>query len=116
MAPPKSSSTSSPPRPFRVALLLCAIGALLILLGLFGKAVAVAGLVAAIAGTVLAAPYADRPGTAVRGWWSLLAAGAVLATLGVGIGLAVESLGGLLRVLGGVLLAIGVAFAYPSSS
>jgi len=38
----------------------------------------------------------------------------VLATLGVGIGLAVESLGGLLRVLGGVLLAIAVAFAYPS--
>jgi hypothetical protein len=113
MAPPKSSSTSSPPRPFQVALGLSAAGALLVLLGLFGTAVAVAGVVAAIAGTVLAAPYADRP-AAINGWWSLLAAGAVLATLGVGIGLAVESLGGLLRVLGGVLLAIAVAFAYPS--
>src|SRR4051794_41251032 len=114
MAPPKSSSTSSPPRPFQVALVLSAAGALLILLGLFGKAVAVAGLVAAIAGTVLAAPYADRPGPAIRGWWSLLAAGGGLATLGGGVGLAVESLGGVLRVLGGGPPAIGGALPFPA--
>jgi hypothetical protein len=112
MAPPRSSSTSSSPRGLRAALLLAAAGALLILLGTFGTAVAVAGLCAAIAGTILAAPYADRPGI-VDGWWVMLGAGALLAAAGVGAGLAVETVGGLLRVLGGGLLAVGVALAYP---
>ncbi|HEX6602496.1 MAG TPA: hypothetical protein VF030_07610 [Solirubrobacterales bacterium] len=109
MAPPRSSSTSSG---LKAALLLTAAGALLVLLGPFGTGVAVAGVCAAIAGTILAAPFADRPGV-VAGWWAMLAAGALLAAVGVGIGFAVESVGGLVRILGGGLLAVGVALAYP---
>ena len=115
MAPPRSSSTSrgsSAPRGLTAALLLTAVGALLVLLGIFGTGVAVAGVCAAIAGTILAAPFADRPGI-VAGWWAMLGAGALLAAVGVGLGFAVESLGGLIRVLGGGLLAVGVALAYP---
>src|SRR6476619_914130 len=103
MAPPRSNSTSSAPRGLAAALLL---------LGIFGTGVAVAGVCAAIAGTILAAPFADRPGI-VAGWWAMLAAGALLAAIGVALGFAVESLGGLVRVLGGGLLAVGVALAYP---
>ena len=43
-----------------------------------------------------------------------MAAGAVLALLGLPLGLAVESLGGLLTAFGGVLVVVGVAFALPS--
>jgi hypothetical protein len=109
MAPPRSSSTS---RGLAAALLVTAAGAVLVLLGIFGRGVAVAGVCAAIAGTILCAPFADRPGI-VAGWWPMLALGALLAAAGVALGFAVESVGGLVRVLGGGLLAVGVALAYP---
>lgn len=93
-------------------LALAGAGAALVLLGLFGAPVRIAGLAAMIAGTILSAPFAQRPG-AIAGWWTLLAVGSALALAGSVLGLAVESLGGLVAVLGGASVAIGVVLGYP---
>jgi len=119
MAQPRSSSTSSgsrPPRPLIAALLLAGVGTALVLIGLLGTVGDVAGLAAIVAGTVLAAPYAELPGASVSGWWTLLAAGALIALAGAAVGLAVESVGGLLTVLGGTLVAIAIGLGYPARS
>jgi hypothetical protein len=42
-----------------------------------------------------------------------MAAGAVLALIGVPLALAVETLGGLLTAFGGILVLVAVAFALP---
>ena len=46
----------------KVALALGGAGAVVILLPLLGDGAAIGGLVAVVAATVLAAPYAERPG------------------------------------------------------
>ena len=84
------------------------------LIGIAGTAGDVAGLTAMVAGTILVAPYSDRPGATIEGWWTALAAGTLIALAGAAVGLAVESLGGLLTVLGGVLAAVAVALGFPS--
>lgn len=94
-------------------MLLAAVGALVILLGLFGTVAAVIGLVAIVAGTVLSAPYAPPPSEPGRGWWTLLAAGAVISIAAAPLALVAETPGGLLAVLGGVLVAIAVALGFP---
>jgi hypothetical protein len=116
MAQPPSSSISSPPRPLVAALLLAAAGAALVLIGLLETVGDVVGLAAIVAGTVLSAPYAELPGSAVSGWWTMLAAGALIALAGAAVGLAVESVGGLLTVLGGTLVAVAIALGYPARS
>jgi hypothetical protein len=98
----------------KLALVLGGAGAVVILLPLLGDAAGVAGLVAVVAATVLAAPYAELSGAPIASWWTLMAAGAVLALLGLPLGLATESLGGLLTAFGGVLVAVAVAFALPA--
>ena len=113
MARPRSNSTSESSPVLKAALALGGAGAVVILLPLLGDGATVAGLVAIIAATVLAAPYAERPGAALPTWWTLMAAGAVLALIGVPLALAVETLGGLLTAFGGILVAVAVAFALP---
>jgi hypothetical protein len=107
---------SSRPRPLIAALLLAAAGTALVLIGLLETVGDVIGLSAIVAGTVLAAPYAELPGSSVSGWWTMLAAGALIALAGAAVGLAVESVGGLLTVLGGTLVAIAIALGYPARS
>jgi hypothetical protein len=111
MAPPPSISTSE--RALQLALALAALGTLLVLVNLFGLGGRLAGVAAMIAGTVLAAPFSERGGALER-WWNLLAAGTLMALAGVVIGLAVESLGGLVLVAGGVLAAAAVALSFPA--
>lgn len=111
-----SSSTSSPPRALLAGLALVAAGAALVLIGLAGTPGDVAGLAAMAVGTILAAPYSDRSGASVEGWWTVLVAGTLIALVGAAVGLGVESLGGLLTVLGGVLAAVAVALGYPGRS
>ena len=113
MARPRSSSTSESSLVLKVALALGGAGAVVILLPLLGDGAAVGGLVAMVAATVLAAPYAEKPDAPLPTWWTLMAAGAVLALIGLSMGLAVETLGGLFTVFGGILVAVGVAFALP---
>jgi hypothetical protein len=100
-------------RPLQVALLLAAAGALLILLRLFGTVASVIGLVAILAGTVLSAPYAPDRTAPGRGWWTMLATGAVISIVAAPLTLLAETAGGLLAVLGGVLVAIAVALGFP---
>jgi hypothetical protein len=114
MARPRSSSTSDSPVVLKVALALGGAGAVVVLLPLLGDGAAIGGLVAVIAGTVLAAPYAERRGVLIGSWWTLMAAGALLVLVGVPLSLALESLGGLLTAVGGVFVAVAVAFALPS--
>ena len=113
MALRRSSSISSEPA-LLVALALSGVGAALLLIGVLDTPGDVAGLILIILGTVLAAPYADRPGATIGNWWSMLAAGALLALAGVPLALLVESLGGLFTVLGGVLVAIAVGLGFPA--
>jgi hypothetical protein len=101
-------------RALQLSLLLAAVGALVILLRLFGEIASFAGLVTIIAGTVLSAPYAPPPDAPGRGWWTMLASGAVITIVAAGLTLVAETAGGLLAVLGCVLVAIGVALGFPA--
>jgi hypothetical protein len=99
--------------PLQLALLLAGAGALVILLHLFGTAVAVIGLGAIVVGTIVSAPYAPPPSEPGRGWWTLLAAGALVSVVAAPLALVAETAGGLLGVLGGVMVAIAVALGFP---
>jgi hypothetical protein len=92
------------------SLLIASIGAIAILLGLFGTAVGIAGLVAIALGTIVAAPAAREGG---GGWWGLLAIGAALSVLGALLSLVSETVGGLVAVLGGVAVITGAAMGFP---
>lgn len=109
----RSPSRARSHRPLQLALLLAGSGALVILLHLFGTAVAVIGLAAIILGTVISAPYAPAPSEPGRGWWALLAAGALISLVAAPLALVAETAGGLLGVLGGVMVAIAVALGFP---
>ena len=112
MALPASISTSE--RTLRLGLALAGLGAVLVLVNLFGLPGRLAGLGAMVAGAVLSAPYAPGGGGAGR-WWEVLAIGALLTLAGIGVSFAVGSLGGLLTVAGGILVAVAVALGFPGS-
>jgi hypothetical protein len=101
-------------RVLQLSLLLAAVGAAVILLRLFGETASFAGLIAIVAGTVFAAPYAPPPDAPGRGWWTLLAGGAAITIVAAGLHFVTETAGGLLAVLGCVLVVIGVALGFPA--
>jgi hypothetical protein len=100
-------------RTLRFSLLLAAVGALVILLRLFGDVASFAGVVAILAGVVLSAPYAPPPEAPGRGWWTMLATGAGITTAAAALTVVAETVGGLLAVLGCVLVVIAVALGFP---
>ncbi len=102
-------------RALQLSLLLAAAGALVILLRLFGDTASFAGVVAIVAGTVLSAPYAPPPDAPGRGWWTMLAAGAAITLVAAGLSFLVDTVGGLLAVLGCVMVAIAVALGFPAA-
>ena len=93
------------------ALLLAGAGAVVVLLGVLGTAADIIGLGAIVLGTILTAPIGRREG---NGWWSLLAAGALLSVLGALLALATDSVGGLIALLGGIVVITGAAFGFPT--
>ncbi len=98
----------------RGLLLVSGAGAALALVNLFGTLGAAIGLALMIIGLVLsaaAAPRSDAPGA---NWWGLMAAGVVLALIGVPLELVWETPGGLLTAAGSALVVIGVALGLPS--
>jgi hypothetical protein len=97
----------------RAVLLIAGLGAVAVLVGLLGTAGAFAGVGLMLLGTLLSAPTAPRPGRGEVNWWALLAAGTALALAGVPLGLALETPGGLLAGLGGVLVVVAVALGLP---
>ena len=103
-------------RTLQISLLLAALGAAVILLRLFGDDASFAGVVAIIAGTVLAAPYAPPAGAPGRGWWTMLGAGAVITTISAAVSFVAETAGGLGALVGCVLVVIAVALGFPASS
>lgn len=110
----EASRPGSEPRITQLALLLAAAGAIVVILvGLLGERAGVVGLIAIFLGTVLAAPAGRGPR---GGWWSLLAAGAVLSAVGAVVALASEGVGGLLALLGGGAVLVGAALGFPARS
>jgi len=92
------------------ALLIASLGAVVIMLGLFGAGVEIGALVAIALGTVLAAPAGRGP---EGGWWSLLGSGALLSFAAPLVALASAGLGGLLALLGGICVLGGAALGFP---
>lgn len=102
-------------RVLQLSLLLAAMGAVVILLR-FGELSSLAGLAAILIGTVLSAPYAPPPNAPGRGWWTMLATGAVITLIAAGLALLVATVGGLLAVVGCVMVAISVALGFPGAA
>lgn len=98
------------PRTTATALLLAGAGAIVVMLGALGTAGDIAGLLAILLGTILAAPAARGPGA---GWWGLLAAGAVVSVLGAVMSLASDTAGGILALIGGVAVLVAAALGFP---
>lgn len=97
----------------QVLLVLAAIGAFIIVTGLFGTEVAVVCLVVIVAATVLTAPAARGRG---GGWWVVLAAGAVLSVAGALVAQELDTLGGYMALIGGVLVVIAAAMGFPAEA
>jgi hypothetical protein len=97
----------------RAALLIAGLGAITVLVDLLGSAGAFAGAGLMALGALLSAPAAARPGRGEVNWWALLAGGTALALVGVPLGLALETPGGLLAGLGGVVVVAAVALGFP---
>lgn len=97
----------------QASLLISGAGAVVVLLGVLGTAADLAGLGAIVIGTVLTAPAGRRAG---NGWWSMLAAGALLSVLGALLALVTDSVGGLVALLGGIVVVTGAAFGFPTRS
>jgi hypothetical protein len=90
-----------------------AIGAALVLVDLLGTTGGLIGVGLMILATVLTAPAAPEQGAEGINWWALLAGGTVLALIGVPLGIAIDSVGGLIAAIGGALAIVGVAFGMP---
>ena len=94
-------------------LVIGGIGAALALIQLLGIAGGVVGVVLMVVCTILTAPAAPEPESGSLNWWALIAGGALLAAIGVPLGLALEGPGGILTAVGGGMALVGVAFGYP---
>jgi hypothetical protein len=97
----------------RASLLIAGAGAVLVLIDIAGVAGSLTGLGLIVLGTLLVAPAARLSGHGEVRWWRLLAAGAALAAVGIPLGLALETVGGLLAAAGGALVVVGAALGFP---
>ena len=92
--------------------MLAAAGAVAILLAFLPDAVEVGGAAAIlVAALITAGERGGKPG-AVLDWWNLLAAGALLAVVGVPLSLLLETIGGLIAGVGAALALIAAAFGW----
>jgi hypothetical protein len=107
--PAKSSLTSD--TALRVALVVAAIGAFIVVLGIFGTGIRVACLVLIALATLVALALRPRDG---GGWWWILAGGAAASIAGAIIAQPSPTLGGLLALLGGIAVIIGAAVGFPT--
>ncbi len=89
------------------------VGAALALVQLLGVAGGLVGVGLMVFAAVLTAPAAPPPEAEGINWWALLAGGAVLALVGVPLGLVLEAPGGLLTAAGGGMAIVGVVFGMP---
>ena len=95
----------------RVALVVAAVGALVVVLGIFGTGVRVACLVGIALATLVSLPFRAREGA---GWWWILAGGAAASIAGAIIAQPSSTLGGLIALLGGIAVIIAAAIGFPT--
>lgn len=96
----------------RATLVIAAISALIVLLGLFGGGVRVVCLaLIAVAAFLTASPRVNRGGT----WWWILAGGAAASIAGAIIAQPAATLGGLIALLGGLAVIVGAAVGFSST-
>jgi hypothetical protein len=89
----------------QIGLLAAAVGALLVVFGLFPMV----GLVATVVGAVLAA----RGGLG-HGWYTAVAAGAALEVIARLFAESSETLGGWLAVAASIIILVAVSLGYPT--
>jgi hypothetical protein len=94
----------------RVALVVAALAAVIVIFNLFGTGFRVFCLVVIGAATLIALPERSREG---GGWWWVLAAGAAASILGAIIAQPAETLGGWLALIGGLLVIVAAAIGFP---
>jgi hypothetical protein len=88
-------------------------GAILILIDVGGVAAALTGLGLILLALVIASAAQETIGPDDVDWLRLLRVGALLVAIGIPVGLAVESIGGLVAAGGAVLVVIAAALALP---
>jgi hypothetical protein len=91
----------------RIALVVAAIGAFVVVLGIFGTGFRISCLVLIALATLVSLPLRPRDG---GGWWWILAGGAV----GAIIAQPSATLGGVIALLGGIAVIIGAAIGFPT--
>ena len=94
----------------RIALVVAAIAALVIVLGIFGTGIRIACLLLIALATVIALPLRSDDG---GGWWWLLAGGAAASIAGAIIAQPSATLGGVIALLGGLAAIIGAVIGFP---
>ena len=95
----------------RAALVVAALAAIVVLLGVLGTGVRIAFLVLIALATLVALPL--RPSDGGRWWW-ILAGGAAASVAGAIIAQPAATLGGVIALLGGIAVIIGAAVGFPT--
>jgi hypothetical protein len=95
----------------RIALVVAAIAAFVVVIGVFGTGFRIACLVLIALATVVALPLRSRDG---GGWWWILAAGAAASIAGAIIAGPAATLGGVIALLGGLVVISAAAVGFPT--
>jgi hypothetical protein len=95
----------------RLALIAAAACSVAVLTGVFSDPVRYACLGVIALATLVTITERRRPG---GGWWTMLAAGAVLSAAGAALAELNDTVGGLVAVIGGALVVIAVTIGFPA--
>lgn len=98
-------------RRLQALLIVTAAGAALVLSGQFSTFVRAVALIVMLLGVAATRSERFRPG---GGWWSLLAAGAVLSLAAVALYPLTDDIAGFVAIAGAALVLIGVAVGFPA--
>ena len=100
-----------PLRRLQALLIVTAAGAAIVLSGQFSTAVRAVALAVMLLGVALTYSERFRPG---GGWWSLLAAGAVLSLVGLALYGLSDDIAGIVSIAGAGLVLVGATVGFPA--
>jgi hypothetical protein len=109
----EASAGTGSVRVLQIALVVAAIAAFIVVLGLFGTGVRVFCLGVIVVATVIAEPARRSRG---GGWWYVLAGGALGSVLGAIIAQGNDTLGGAIALICGLLVISAAAVGFPNQS